>query len=152
MASVSTVPAVLDVIVAAVRSALPGVDVWDGQPVKGTEDDVICIGFTSRPGEAAVESTITREQMATDPSRESYDITCLASSWKGEQDDPVVVRDGAYALVDAVVGALARDATLDALVMRAMLSTQAFAPEQTTRGAVATVMFVIHIDAFAYGR
>jgi hypothetical protein len=147
--TVSTVPAVLDAIVAAVRQALPGVEVVDGQPVKQTEDDVICVGFTGQPGEAAVENTLTREQMATDPDRESYNITCVASSWAGEQPDPVVVRNRAYELVDGVVGALASDTALREIVMRAMLSTQAFAQEQTTAGAVATVQFVIHVDAYA---
>jgi len=145
--AVSTVPAVLDAIVAAVRAALPGVEVWDGQPVKQTEDDVICIAFTGEPDEAAVNSTISLEQMARDPARESYNITCLTSSWKGEAD-PKAVRDRAYELVDGVATALATDQTLAGLVMRAMLSTQAFAQAQTDRGAVATVQFVIHVDAY----
>ncbi|WP_327047289.1 hypothetical protein OG320_05190 [Microbispora sp. NBC_01189] len=148
---VSTVPAVLDAIVAAARRALQDAEVVDGQPVKGQEDaaDIVCIGFTGEPGEAAVQSTRTREQMATDPDRESYTITCLASSWRGHETDPKAVRDAAYALIDGVVGALATDQVLAELVMRAMLTTEAFAPEQTTRGAVATVQFQIHIDAYA---
>ncbi|MEU8279561.1 hypothetical protein ACFYOK_29405 [Microbispora bryophytorum] len=147
--SVSTVPAVLDAVLAAVRRALPDVEVWDGQPVKGTEDDVIMIGFTGDPEEAAVTSTITREQMARDPDREAYNITCLASSWQGQQEDAKAVRDRAYELVDGVAGALATDQTLAELVMRAMLSTAAFAQAQTDRGAVATVQFVIHVDAYS---
>ncbi|NJP24459.1 hypothetical protein FLW53_09605 [Microbispora sp. SCL1-1] len=146
--SVSTVPAVLDAILSAVRAALPDVEVWDGQPVKQTRDDVICIAFTGEPGEAAVTATITLEQMAVDPRRESYTITCLASSWKGEASNAKAVRDRAYELVDGVVAALAQDQALGALVMRAMVSTQAFAQEQTTRGAVSTVQFGIHIDAY----
>jgi len=146
--SVSTVPVVLDAIVAAVRATLPQVEVWDGQPVKQTQDDVICIGFTGDPEEAAVTATITWDQMAVDPNREAYTITCLASSWKGEDGDAKAVRDRAYELVDGVVAALAQDQSLRALVMRAMVSTQAFAQEQTTRGAVATVQFGIHIDAY----
>jgi hypothetical protein len=146
--SVSTVPAVLDAILAAIRATLPDAEVWDGQPVKQTQDDVICLAFTGEPGEAAVTATITRDQMAVDPSREAYTITCLASSWRGEEGDAKAVRDRAYELVDGVVAALAQDQALKALVMRAMVSTQAFAQEQTTRGAVATVQFGIHIDAY----
>ena len=145
---VSTVPAVLDAIVATVRAALPGVEVWDGQPVKQTADDVICIAFTGEPDEAAVNSTISLEQMARDPARESYNITCLASSWQGEQENAKTVRDRAYDLVDGVAAALAADQALAGLVMRAMVATQAFAQAQTDRGAVATVQFVIHVDAY----
>ncbi|GAB1823576.1 hypothetical protein [Herbidospora sp. RD11066] len=149
--SISTVPACLDALVAAARRAHPdadAVDVVDGQPVKGTLDDVICIGFTSEPGEAAVQSALSRTQMATTPDQEAYDVTCLASSWAGEQVDPVIVRDRAYALVNGLATYLAQDPTLGDVVARARISTEAFAQEQTTRGAVATVQFVVHVDAF----
>lgn len=150
MSSVSTIPAVIDAIVAAVTRTLPGVRIIDGHPPKDLEDadDIVCIGFTGRVGEPAVVSTITREQMATDPSRESYTISNIAASWAGEQDDPKLVRDGAYALVDGVVASLAGDATLERLVARIMVSTEAVAQEQTTKGATATVAFDIHIDAW----
>ncbi|MBX6382164.1 MAG: hypothetical protein IRZ07_04190 [Microbispora sp.] len=119
----------------------------DGQPLD-TDPDIVCIGFTGEPGEAAVEATRSRQQGATDPDRESYDITCLASSWQGHQSDPKTVRDRAYELVDRVAGELAADQTLGGVVMTARVSTEAFAQEQTSRGAVATVRFVVHIEAF----
>jgi hypothetical protein len=146
-ATTSTVPACLDALVQAVRAALPGVQVIDGQPTTEVESDVVCIGFTGQPGEAAVTSTLTREVYARSPDREQYDISCLASSWRGEVD-PKAVRDRAFELVDAVTGTLADDQTLDGTVLRARLSADVIGQEQTTKGAVCTVGFTVHADAF----
>jgi hypothetical protein len=147
--AVSTVPAVLDELVRLVRLALPGVEVIDGQPVRDTENDMVMVGFTGIPYEAAVESTLTREQMSATPDREQYDVTSLASSWPGGDVDPKPARDRAYVLVDAVASELARDQTLGGRVMSARVSTQGLAQGQSDRGAAATVRFVIHVDAFA---
>jgi hypothetical protein len=146
-AATSTVPACLDALVNAVRVALPGVQIIDGQPTTQVEGDVVCIGFTGQPGEAAVTSTLTREVYARSPDREQYDIACLASSWRGDVD-PKVVRDRAFELLDAVAGVLAADQTLSGAVLRARLSAEAIAPEQTSEGAVCTVGFTVHADAF----
>jgi hypothetical protein len=122
--------------------------VLDGGPHRDTEKDVVCIGFTGTPGVAAVEDTRSREGLATKPDREQYDVTCLASSWRGEERDAKVVRDAAYALVDAIAEDLAKDQRLGGLVLRANLTTSMFAQEQTSKGAVATLRFIVHIDAF----
>ena len=146
-ATTSTIPACLDALVQAVRAALPGVQVIDGQPVEELQPDVIMIGFTGQPSTAAITSTLTREVFARSPDREQYDIACLASSWRGETD-PKVARDRAFALLDAVAGVLADDQTLGGVVLRARLSAQAVVPEQTTDGATCTVAFTVHVDAF----
>lgn len=147
---VSTVPAVLDAMVARFAAAFPDVQVLDGGPVRDTvlEGDLICVGFTSVLGEPAVEDTRTREQMSSDPDRESYDVTSICSSWQGEQKDPKLVRDRAYEILDAIAAELANDQTLGGLCMRARLTTHLFAPEQTMKGAVATIRFEIHVDAY----
>jgi hypothetical protein len=145
--AVSTVPACLDALVGAVRVALPGVQVIDGQPTTEVERDVVCIGFTGQPGEAAVTSTLTREVYARSPDREQYDISCLASSWRGDVD-PKAVRDRSFELLDAVAEVLAADQTLGGAVLRARLSADVIGQEQTTEGAVCTVGFTIHTDAF----
>lgn len=142
----STVPAVLDVLVAGFTSALPGVQVVDGQPIT-TDGDVVCVGFSGLAGEPAVESTRTREQLAVEPERESYDITCLASSWDGGTDARVV-RDRAYELLDAVASWVAADRTLGGLVLSTRLSAESLIQEQTDQGAAATVRFTVHVDAF----
>lgn len=142
----STVPAVLDALVAGFTSALPGVQVVDGQPIT-TDGDVVCVGFSGLAGEPAVESTRTREQLAVEPERESYDITCLASSWDGGTDAKAV-RDRAYQLLDAVASWLAADRTLGGLVLSTRLSAESLIQEQTDQGAAATVRFTVHVDAF----
>ena len=147
-ATTSTIPACQDALVAAVRAALPGMQVIDGQPVEELQPDVVCIGFTGQPGEAAVTSTLTREVYARSPDREQYDISCLASSWRGDVD-PKVVRDRAFELLDAVAGALADDQTLGGAVLRARLSAGSVIPEQTTDGATCTIGFTVHVDAFS---
>ncbi|HUR74452.1 MAG TPA: hypothetical protein VMZ00_09250 [Sporichthya sp.] len=146
--TVSTVPACLDALVAAAGRALPGVQVFDGQPSKDIDDDLVLIGFTGEPGEAAVTSTRVQQQAATAPDRESYDVTCLASSWHGHDDDPASVRNRAYELVNLLAAELASDPTLGGTVGRSRISTNAFAQAQTERGATAVVRFVVHVEAF----
>jgi hypothetical protein len=127
-----------------------GWQVLDGGPVKNTEPNVIAVGFTGAPGEIAVEDTRTREQYTTQPDREQYEITCLVSAWHGHETDPKSPRDAVYSVVDRLADALALDQTLDGLVARIRLRTDAYAPEQTSMGAVATVRFILIVDA--YGR
>jgi hypothetical protein len=147
--AISTIPACLDALVAAATRALPNVMVVDGQPAIGQDaDDIVLIGFTGEPGDTAVESTRSQQQGTTDPDRESYDITCLASSWAGSEDDPKVVRDRAYELVNGIAAELAAAPTLGGAVGRTRISTNAFAQGQTDRGAVAVVRFVVHVEAF----
>jgi hypothetical protein len=144
--NVSTVPVAIDRLVAMAALALPGTDIIDGQPIV-TEGDFVAIAFTGIPGEEAVETARTTEQMGAQPDREIYDVTCLASSWDGG-GDPKLVRDQAYALVDAFANGLKADHTLGGLAMRARLSTVALAQEQTEQGAAATVRFIVRVDAF----
>src|SRR5438067_810318 len=146
-ATVSTVPAVLDALVARLTAALPDVQVSDGEPFDPADDTVV-IGFNGNPGDSIVTSTLDVEQIAADPSREQYEIACLASSWRGAVRDAKTVRDIAYRLVQAAADELARDQTLGGLVMRAWLSAREYAPLQSEDGAVATVHFTISVDAY----
>lgn len=142
--SVSTAPAVLDALVAGLTTAVPDVQVTDGQPIV-TADDVICVGFGGE-GEPAVESTRTREQLTLEPDRESYDITCLASSWTGATAvRPVRAR--AYELLEAVAAYLLANPRVGG-VLSARLSAERLIQEQTENGAAATVQFTVHVDAF----
>lgn len=152
MANVSTIPACLNALVAAATRAvqqIPGVMVVDGQPAMHQDaDDIVCIAFTGSPGDAAVESTRAQQQATVRPDRESYTVTCLASSWRGAEVDPAAVRDGAYALVDALAAELATDPTLGNVVGRTRVSTESFAQAQTEGGAVAVVRFTVAVEAF----
>jgi hypothetical protein len=146
--TVSTASAVLDSLVTRVAAALPEVRVLDGGPLRDFKDDGLAIGYTPQFGDDVVSDTRTRDQMESSPDAERYDITNLAWSWHGSNTDQKAVRDRAYELVDAVAAELARDQTLGGLVMRAWVSSTALAQEQTNRGAVATVRFVISVYAF----
>lgn len=146
--TVSTVPAVLDALVAAARRVLPDVQVVDGQPLAASPD-ILCVGFTGDPGEPAIESTRTREQVTLDPERESYEITCLAAVLRGETD-AAAVRALVYAMISALADELAIDPTLGGVCGRAQLTTEALEQEQTTKGAQAVVRFVIAVDAWTY--
>jgi hypothetical protein len=147
--TVSTVPACLAALVAAATQAVPEVLVVDGQPAMHQDaDDIVCIGFTGSPEDAVVESTRTQQQAAVTPDRESYAVTCLASCWRGAEVDAAAVREGAYALVDAIGGRLAADPTLGGVVGRSRVSAVSLAQAQTEGGAVAVVRFVVSVDAF----
>lgn len=146
--TVSTVPAVLDALYANWTLALPGTQVEDGQPLDVGRGDVLVVGFTGTPGEEAVTNTLTREQMSTAPDREQYDLANWISSWHGRERDAKAVRDGAYAVIDAMAADLARDQTLGGLVLRARLSTATFTPYQTNDGAACEVKVIVSVDAF----
>jgi hypothetical protein len=144
----STVPAVLERLVALARAALPDVEIWDGQPVRDVADEVLLIGFNGEPGEESVIDTRARQGLSPDPDRENYEITCLASSWKGRVDDMQPVRERAYELVDAFNLELMRDPRLGDRVLSSRVSAVGMTQMQTEDGAVATVRFVVIVSAF----
>ena len=77
--STSTVPAVLDALVALARAVLTPerVQVLDGGPHRDTEPDVVAIGFTGDPGEACVTDTRTRERTARAVKSGAADLAVL---------------------------------------------------------------------------
>jgi hypothetical protein len=143
---ISTVPAVLDALTSRWAAALPDVQVADGQPLD-TQDDLIAVGCHDVPGEPAVDSTRTREQLAAEPDRESYDVSCLASSYSGVADFKTV-RDRVYELANAAAAALADDDTLGGACMSARLISGDLIQERTDQGVVATVRLTVHVDAY----
>lgn len=148
--TVSTIPDVLNFLVKLAKDNFRDVLVTDGQPIppQDAEPDLLCIGFTGDPEEPAVEATRSTQQAKPVPDRETYEITCLASSWKGNDTDPVAVRETCFDIVNRFAQHIYKDHTLGKRVMRSRVMTTAFAQEQTTSGAVATVRFVVQIDAF----
>lgn len=148
----STVPAVIKALVTLAESTIIADDfaVSDGHPMppKDGTPNILCIGFTGVPGEESVTSTRTREQMTTSPDRESYQITCVSSSWKGHEQNMSAVRETAYGMVDILNYQIMLDHTLGGLVMRARIFSDALAEEQTSMGAVSTVRFIVNIEAY----
>jgi len=150
MRSQSLIPDVLDYLVARLTESMPNVLVTDGmpKPPQDQEPDLLCIGFTGEMGEPAIENTRNRQQVATHPDRETFEIANIASSWYGNDTDIKPVRDGAYRILNGVNDFLMKDQTLGQRVMRSRLMTDVVAQEQTQKGAVVTIRFVIQIDAY----
>jgi hypothetical protein len=146
-ATVSTVPAVLDALVALVRRVLPDAQVFDGLPTDEMQGDLVMVGFAFPPGTAAVTDTRTRQQYAASPDTESYDVANLVCAWPGGETDLKTARDRAFAMVNALGAGLADDPLLGGLVKRARISADSYIPEQTDSGASATVPVTVHIDA-----
>lgn len=146
----TTVPAVLDYLYKQLKPLFSDVTVTDGMPTVGEAQahNILCIGFSGIPGEPAISTnTRTREQLATNPDRESYEITCIASSWQGNNTNTQKVRNKVFEIIDRLNEYLVEDSQLGLLVMRARLNDDQYAQEQTTKGAVVTVRFSISIDA-----
>lgn len=124
------------------------VDVFDGQPDRDISNEAMVIGFTGNALEAAVEDTRSVEEIGRERDRERYEITCLATSWMGSDQNMDEVRNRVYELVGFLASGIAADHTLGGACMRSRLSTVALAQMQSQDGAVATVMFTISVDAF----
>ena len=148
--AVSTVPAVLDYLVGALRQVLAGVEVFDGGPITVQETDTVCIGYAPE-GESAVENTLTPGGIASAPDLESYDIRCQVSAWRSG-GTPKDARDRAFELVDAIAREVARDQTLGGNAGQARFSTQSLEPTQSQQGAVATVWFTVSVKAYTGAR
>ncbi|MEV0616197.1 hypothetical protein AB0I81_22980 [Nonomuraea sp. NPDC050404] len=151
----STIPAALDALVALAERAWPeDVMILDGPPTVDVEPDVIAIGYSGTPSEPDVRNTLAQEQLDMEPDRESYDVMCMASSWRGDahrrgRPDTRTVRARALELIAGFRDELGRDSRLGGTVMLARMSTLDMMTDQTKAGPVATVRFVVHIDAFA---
>lgn len=153
----STVPAALDALIAMAARALPEVQVTDGAPVGDVADDVVAIGTTGRPGEVAVEESRTEARLAGRDG-EAYDVSCVASSWRGAETDFKPVRDALFGMLDALAAEIAVDRTLGGAVAHASMRVVTYFQDQTGAaddegtpsgsGAVATAQFIVHVEAF----
>lgn len=150
----STIPVALDALVAAAERAWPDVQVLDGGPTVQVDDDTIAIGYSGSPADPDVRSTMTREQLDMQPDLERYDVTCMASAWRGDaydadgKPDSRTVRLRAFELLAGLRSELARDPRLGGSVMMTRLSTLDMVLDQTQAGPVCTIRFVVHVDAF----
>lgn len=149
----TTIPAALNALVALSEQAWPAVQVLDGGPTTQVQADVIAIGYSGSSTEPDVRSTMTREQLDMEPDLERYDVMCMVSAWRGtahhnDKPDAHTTRDRAFELLAGIRAALAEDSRLGGAVMMARMSTLDLVADQTDKGPVATVRFVVHIDAF----
>lgn len=149
----SSIPAALDALVALAERAWPDVQVLDGGPTVEVKDDVIAIGYSGSVSEPDVRSTMTVEQLAMEPDRESYDVMCMASAWRGDahrggKPDSRTVRMRAFELLAGIRDELAKNSRLDGAVMMARMSTLDVVLDQTRSGPVCTVRWVVHVEAY----
>ncbi len=151
----STIPDVLDALVALARAAWPGVQVLDGGPTVRVEGDAIAVGYSGVIGEADVRSTLTSEQLELQPDLERYDVLGMASAWRGDaydadgNPDARTTRLRAFELLGGLRAALAADSRLGGTVMQARMSTLDMIADQSPSGPVCTVRFVVSVIAFA---
>lgn len=138
MALISSVPAVIDYLIQTWSTALPDVQVTDGQPIQES-DDILCVGFTGEAQESILHMERDPDDLAGFRERESYEIVSMISTWRGRELDAKVIRDLAYGIADTMASEIARDQTLGGLVLRARLTTGDFAPWQTPDGATAVL-------------
>ncbi len=141
----STVPAVIDAVLAAVRAALPAVQVWDGPPVGDEADDRVVIGW----GRNRASTTVTRDDETFEPLTgitERYAIPGCAISYSGDPDLKPR-RDRAYELAEAIADAVAVDGTIAALNATASLTTGNLTQEKAGTGVQAIVDFTVYVVA-----
>lgn len=146
----STAPAAIAGLVATLggSAVLDGVAVFDGPVVNGsTAVEVITVGYTGGEDEDSADATEAIAGLSVQQSRERYVVRCAASVRNGSAD-MAAARNRAYDLLGYVGEALAGDKTLSGAVMKAMLGAHTLRQAQDSRGALATVVFEVAVDAF----
>jgi hypothetical protein len=145
----STVPDALNGLLVALRgtAALDGVAVFDGPVVSGsTAMEVITVGYTGGEDEDSADATEAITGLSVQQQRERYTVRCAASVRNGSAD-LAAARNRAYELLGYVGGALAADKRLGGAVMMASLGAHQLRQAQDSRGALATVVFEVAVDA-----
>ena len=138
------VPAVLDALVARMRTALAGqADVVDG-PVaaEGLSDTVLVIGWPGDDGDS-VTNDITRAQGLGHRYEETFEVHCVASKVSGNLTMKDT-RDAVKAILEAVSAALKADRALGGVCDLAGLGpSMRWAEAQTPDGSVCEVLFSV---------
>jgi hypothetical protein len=156
----STVPAALAGLVAAFRAApgLDGVLILDGPEVTAAPvPEAITVGFTGQrmshtgayPEAASVdaEGDTALAGMALSGQEETYTVHNMVAVRDGSTDI-AAARIRAYELLAACGAALTADKTLGGAVAMARITTSSLTQDQTQRGALATIMFDVAVNAY----
>ena len=141
------VAVVLDALYTVVKTALPAVEVVDGQPLQLQGADSLVLGWSANA--PAVQITQERGGIARDRRSETLQIACVASCWRGDTDPATVsaVRAAGVALLNSVRTALAADRTLGGAVRRATLGYEGTLDQaQSADGASATFDFFVLVE------
>jgi hypothetical protein len=139
----TAIPQVLDALVAALRLALPAVDVFDGPQSGAVGGEGIAVG-TSRE-DNSVEFTWPAADLAGGDA-EHATIACLV--WSGSGDSTYqAARQRVAVLLDAVAAALAANRTLGGAVSSAWITGGVW-QQQAVTGVLVTCEFQVEIDTF----
>lgn len=148
MAAVTSVPAVLDALVALCETApgigADGVQVIDGQPLVVQDPDIVVVGWS--PVRPTTEINQTRQNLAATRDQEVYDLPVLCSAERGDPDMRLV-RARVVELVDAFSTALMRDRRLGGACLMAQISQVTWEQAAVDGGVAATAEVLITITA-----
>lgn len=149
----SVVPALIDALVTAARTALPDALVSDGIGATDDPGDFLMIGVEDPDIEGASFSADTRQDWANanyTTRDEQGEITCVALSWNGDGPEGAkAARDGAYAISAAVETLLRANPSLgvDGLLWTGFGSSSQLSQAQGSAGASALLVFRINFRA-----
>jgi len=146
----SSVPAAIAALVAAFTAApaLAATQVRDGWQLTALEAvEGVAVGYTPSQNQNVVTGTSTPEGLGTGPDRERYAVMCTAEVIDPDGDIGAA-RTRAYQLHAACGAAIAVDHTLGGKVLRAVPGMGSLTQQQTTRGALARIVFPVTCDAY----
>lgn len=150
----SVIPALIDALVAAARTALPNTRVSDGIGATDDPGDFLMIGVEDPDIEGAAFSADAKQDWASvgtgAPRDEQGEITCVAVSWNGNGPEGAkAARDAAYAIAAAVEDLLRATPSLgvDGLLWTGFGSSSQLSQAQGDGGASALLVFRINFRA-----
>jgi hypothetical protein len=132
------IPAAIEALVALWKAALPDVQVLDGDPTTWTAGVFLTVGIGA--DDVTNEATVERPGLRR---RSDYaDITNALWAAGGDTSIPAY-RDRAFTTFRAARTALQADQKLGGAVTRAELTSYAYQPRRTPRGAGAQIQFTV---------
>lgn len=149
----TAVPAVLTLLLAGARAALPNAAVRDGFADLGDPGDFLMVGVED-PDATGYEAAVTSDQSWAGVGRsqrnEEIEVVCCALSWNGDAD-PAKARTDVYALVSGFEKWIVEHPTLGqtAITLTNCLfgGRHTLNQAQNSAGAVAWVVFTVNVTA-----
>lgn len=142
----STVPTVMQALVATVEAALPDVQVINGQPLNNLEQDFVAVGWNFE--QPAINIALTAgDYPSLRGRRERYDVACMVVSWRGNADAAQVVLQRCADLYAAIQDALVAAPNLSG-VAAITVNGGGYTPAQTDKGPIGTLHFTVTVDAW----
>jgi len=147
--STSVIPTLIDALIAGFKTAVPGVQVFDGFGLTDDPGDSVTVGADD-PDAITGHAATSRQTFALAAGRsrdEEGEVTCAATSKNGD-GDPKRARDSAFAMTNAIENWLrGADLGLPTLLWVGYGSETNYIQDQDNTGAFATVIFRIAFKA-----